>query len=67
MFSQFFMQSTIDLFSVPLTSFFKQGKTAFRFDGITANNREEKKSPFARIYFRIQARSVLYANTHVRT
>ena len=49
MFSQFFMyiyyqRSTIDLFSVLLTSFFKQGNTAFRFDGITAKNREEKKS-----------------------
>ena len=36
--------STIDLFSVLLTSFFKQGNTTFRFDGIIANNREEKKS-----------------------
>ena len=36
--------SMIDLFSVLLTSFFKQGNTAFRFDGIIANNREEKKS-----------------------
>ena len=37
--------STIDLFSVPLTSFFKQGNTAFKFDGIfIANNREEKNS-----------------------
>ena len=36
--------STFDLFSVLLTSFFKQGNTAFRFDGIIANNREEKKS-----------------------
>ena len=36
--------STIDPFSVLLTSFFKQGNTAFRFDGIIANNREEKKS-----------------------
>ena len=38
------MLSTIDLFSVLLTSFFKQGNTACRFDGIIANNREEKKS-----------------------
>ena len=46
--------STIDLFSVLLTSFIKQGNTAFRFDGIIANNREEKKSLPAvlRIYFR---------------
>ena len=36
--------STIDLFSVLLTSFFKQGNNAFRFDGIIANNQEEKKS-----------------------
>ena len=36
--------STIDLFSVLLTSFFKQGNNAFRFDGIIANNREEKKT-----------------------
>ena len=47
--------STIDLFSVLLTSFFKQGNTAFRFDSIIVNNREEKKSlrPFARFYFQI--------------
>ena len=37
-------------FSVLLTSFFKQGNTAFRLDGIIANNREEKKESFGGLH-----------------